>query len=116
MSINWYKFINYIKTPFSIVYTSIIAIYGYNFWKAFYDKSYLFTWFLTVAIAIFYTILLHKMYYNEKDTYFYFIVSLVLDVIFLIPLLLWKIPYQVSLIVSLIVWFTPNYIYIRKRK
>ena len=119
----WYKIFNYIKLPISITVMTVLIAYDYNFSQFMTDKISLTSWFLFVCIAVLYTILLYKMHYKEKDTYFYFIVCLIVDTL----LIIWCQPimnlcmedYLISFVMVIfiaIIWFGTNCIYINKRK
>ena len=123
LSMVWYKIFYFLKLPISIALTTYIYISTYNFYAFLWDKLSLIIWFLIVASSVLYTILLYKMYYKAKDTYFYFIVCLIIDILTIISLrptlfiLLEKSPIvDIVLLIFPFIWFILNYIYINKRK
>ena len=48
-----------------------------NFRKGIFDTTTFILWLSYLATAILYTILLYKMYYKDKDTYYYTIVCII---------------------------------------
>lgn len=119
----WYKFINYIKLPISIAFMIYWIALTYDFSGYCWNKEGLMLWFLIVAIAILYTILLFKMYYRQKDTFFYFIASLIIDVCLnysFVPILnLFINDGRTTLFILTcfsLIWFIANFKYISKRK
>ena len=119
----WYKFINYIKLPISIAFMIYWIALTYDFSGYCWNKAGLMLWFLIVAIAILYTILLFKMYYRQKDTFFYFIASLIIDVCLnysFVPILnLFINDGRTTLFILTcfsLIWFIVNFKYISKRK
>ena len=122
-SMLWYKFFNYIKLPISIAFTVWYIAIDYSFNKFLWDKAGLIVWFSIVAIAVLYTILLYKMYYKEKDTYFYFIVCLIIDIFIILAsryALDMIIKNRVITVIILAfvstIWFIANCAYINDRK
>ena len=117
----WYKFFYSIKLPISIAF-SIIA-YAYVFYAKLYllnQKDLSITWLLYMSVPILYTVLLYKMYYKEKDTCFYFIISLIIDILLVLSICTYfSITKNVInffiIVFMLFVWFLPNYVYINKR-
>lgn len=124
IKLNWYNFFINVKLPISIIITLILFAITYNYNQYQTHKFELTIWFCTVATAILYTILLYKMYYRAKDTYFYFVVCLITDIFIIIELmgLLLASSYKnlfiiaLSFILLILCWFLPNYSYIKKRK
>ena len=119
----WYKFINYIKLPINIVLMVYWIALAYDFSGYCWNKIGLMLWFLIVVIAILYTILLFKMYYRQKDTFFYFIASLIIDVCLnysFVPILnLFINDGRTTLFILTcfsLIWFIANFKYISKRK
>ena len=119
----YYKFFCCIKLPISIVLTSILAGYIYNFEEFVTNKVGLILWFGVLGIAVLYTILLYKMYYKSKDTYYYFVVCLIIDMVTILmlqPLLYFWIKDNTLtsfiVICTMILWFVINNVYIRNRE
>ena len=122
-SMLWYNFFNYIKLPISMIFTAICFIYYYNFQNFLSDKVGLILWFCLVSTFIFYFVLFYKMYYKNKDTYIYFIICLIIDILLILPL---QIPiYLITknntlatfiILCFSIIWFITNNSYIRKRR
>lgn len=119
LSMKWYNFFYRIKLPISIAFSILGIAFAYNFERYLWDKISLIVWFTMLSILLFYSILLYKMSHKHKDTIFYFIVCLIIDTLLIISynyqygeesVLLFR------LILSIVLWFLPNYIYIRKRK
>ena len=122
-SMIWYKFFNYIKLPISMIFTALCFIYNYNFQDFLSDKIGLILWFCMVFTFVFYFILFYKMLYKNKDTYIYFIICLIIDILLILPLqmplyLIIKNNTLSTLIILCfsIIWFITNNSYIRKRK
>ena len=117
----WYKFFYSIKLPISIAF-SIIA-YAYVSYAKLYllnQKDLSITWLLYMSVPILYTVLLYKMYYKEKDTCFYFIISLIIDILLVLSIckyfsIINNIINFFIIVFMLFVWFLPNYVYINKR-
>ena len=122
-SMLWYNFFNYIKLPISMIFTALCFMYYYNFQNFLSDKVGLILWFCRVSTFIFYFVLFYKMYYKNKDTYIYFIICLIIDILLILPL---QIPiYLITknntlatfiILCFSIIWFITNNSYIRKRK
>lgn len=119
----YYQFFYCVKLPVSIVLTSILASRIYNFEEFATDKIGLVLWFGILGIAVLYTILLYKMYCKSKDTYYYFVVCLIIDmftILMLQPLLYFLIKDNTLtsfiVICTMTLWFVINNLYIRNRK
>lgn len=122
-SMLWYNFFNYIKLPISMIFTALCFMYYYNFQNFLSDKVGLILWFCLVSTFIFYFVLFYKMYYKNKDTYIYFIICLIIDILLILPL---QIPiYLITknntlatfiILCFSIIWFITNNSYIRKRR
>lgn len=119
LSMKWYDFFYRIKLPISITFSILGIAISYNFERYMWDKLSLIVWLAMLSILIFYSTLLYKMSHKHKDTSFYFIVCLIIDILLIIS---YKYQYGKEstllfrLILSIVLWFLPNYIYIRKRK
>lgn len=122
-SMLWYNFFNYIKLPISMIFTALCFMYYYNFQNFLSDKVGLILWFCLVSTFIFYFVLFYKMYYKNKDTYIYFIICLIIDILLILPLqipiyLITKNNTLANFIIFCfsIIWFITNNSYIRKRR
>lgn len=124
IKLNWYNFFINIKLPISIVITIVLFAITYNYNQYQTHKFELTIWFCTVATAVLYTILLYKMYYRAKDTYFYFVICLITDIFIIIELMGLLLASSdknlfiiaLSFILLILCWFLPNYSYIKNRK
>ena len=121
-SMLWYKFFNYIKLSISMIFVTLCFMHNYNFQNFLSDKIGLILWFCLVSIFILYFVLFYKMYYKNKDTYIYFIICLIIDILLILPL---QIPLYLIIknntlatfiiLCFSIIWFITNNSYIRKR-
>lgn len=129
-SMFWYELFYCIKLPISI--TISVIIYGYLSFKydlqlntniEVFNTPAFIIWLSLILTSILYTILLYKMYYRDKDTYFYFIVCLIIDVLLILPL---QMPLYLiiknntlstfTILCFSIIWFITNNSYMGKRK
>ena len=114
-SMIWYEIFYCIKLPISIALSVITYMIASSSLEYTSNFAHLIIWFIILLTAIIYTILLYKMYYREKDTYFYFIVCLFIDILFYYMYFGYINNITVNILITLF-WFIINIIYIRKRK
>ena len=125
LSMKWYGFFYTIKLPVSITlaviaYTCISFKYDMNFRKGIFDTTTFILWLSYLATAILYTILLYKMYYKDKDTYYYTIVCIIIDIFILYTFIVLNNGINminiIIFFIAAILWSSLNYIYFRKRR
>lgn len=120
ISMNWYKIFSYFCLPL-IFFVYTITLFFYNFNSFSYDKIEFGVFLINIAEVFLYGITICSLFKKSIHTFKYIVATLVVNCLNFagttsIQFKNSSLYFWIFLILFILIWFIPNYVYFNKRK